>query len=471
MHKMMILPLLMLVFAAAMAGGEKEKPLPKGLPPYGPLKPFVAPQVTVEKLSNGLTLWLVARPGFPKVAITLAVRGGYSADPKDLPGVSDLILATIDQGTKTRDAKRIAQDLQAAGGDLSGASGSDSLVLSTQVLAGKLGAGLDVLADVVQNATFPDDEVALAKRNQADALRAQEADPGFLARRAVAKAMFGSHPYSVISATQESIAKTTAATLRSEYARRFRPDQALLVVVGDFDAVQFRAGADKLFGKWANPTGPAAEAAVAPSAPNPHAVFVVARPDSVQTTLEIEGFGPTRQEADYAAAEVANALYGGMFGSRLINNIREDKGYTYSPGSGLQARRAIGVLSTRADVRNAVTGASLNEISYELNRMATTAPGDDELARAQRFLVGLQAIRLQSAASVAGQLANLWIQGLPPETLGEEAARIPKVTVADVEAVGRKYFPFSRQTIVVVGVEKEIQEQFAPFGLDVKPAL
>ena len=159
-----------------------------------------------------------------------------------------------------------------------------------------------------------------------------------------------------------------------------------------------------------------------------------------------------------------------MFGSRLITNIREDKGYTYSPGASLQGRRDAGLLQTHADVRNAVTGATVNEVQYELDRMATTSPTGDEIAHAQRYLVGTKALILQIERAVAQQLATLWVFGLPPEELGGESEKIQKVTAQDVEDAGRKYFPFSRQTVVAVGEGKVIRDQLGVFGLEVKPA-
>ena len=449
---------------------EKPHPLPKDMPPYGPLARFHAPQVQAKKLDNGLTLWLVPRPGFPKIAFAFGVRGGMAVDPKELPGLSQLLIATLDQGTKTRTARQIAEELQAAGGDLTGSAQADDLAVNTTVLASKADAALSVLADVFENATFPDGEVELAKRNAADQLTANEADPDFLARRALAKVMFGKHPYGVISPTQDSISKTAAADLRREYARRFRPDQTLLVSVGDFDPAALAAAIEKQFGSWKAPAEALAPDMAKPARDNAHAVFFVDRADSVQTTLGFGAFAPNRADPDYAAAEVANAIFGGMFGSRLIANIREDKGYTYSPGASLQGRRDAGMLETRADVRNAVTGASVNEIDYELNRMATTSPTDEELTRAQRYLVGIEAIRLQRQASVAGQLTGLWILGLPPEELGRESEKIQKVTIEQVDAAGRKYFPASRQTIVAVGEAKVIKDQLGVLGLEIKPA-
>lgn len=460
-----LITIFLLAFAVPVRAEQKAPPLPKDLPSYGPTVPFHTPKVEVSKLANGMTLWLVPRPGFPKVAFALAVRGGMASDPKDLPGLSQLLFATLDQGTKTRNARQIAEEIQAAGGDLSGDARADILLVETDVLAEKTDAALQVLADVFQNATFPDSEVALAKRNAADDLRGQEANPGFLANRELSKELFGSHPYSVVSPTQESISATTAGEIRKVYGRRLRPDQTLLVAVGDFQSAALTSAVEKDFGSWKSPEEAPVAAVSKPAENNPHAVFVIERPGSVQTTFAIAAFGPIERDPGFAAAEVANAIYGGMFGSRLVTNIREDKGYTYSPQAFLQTRSQAGIFQTRANVRNAVTGASLNEIDYELNRMATTAPTPDEVERARRYLVGLQAIRLQSQESVAGQLATLWSYGLPPEELGLESQRIQKVTAQDVEEAGRKYFPASRQTIVAVGEEKVIREELAPFGL------
>jgi predicted Zn-dependent peptidase len=452
------------------SGAEKSKPLPKDLPPYGALEPFKAPQVTARTLSNGLSLWLVPRIGFPKDSFAVAVRGGLAWDPKDRPGLSDLITAAVDQGTKTRTAKQIAEELQGAGGDLSSGANSDSIVVATSVLSSKGEAGLTILADVLQNATFPDSEVELAKRNAVESLRSQEADPSFLARRALAKAVFADHPYSVISGTQGSIQKATAEDLRHEYAKRFRPDQAVLVAVGDFQPDKLMATIESLFGMWSAAKESPLAAVQKPSRPAPHEVFYVERAGSVQTNMLVGTLGPTRGDPDYASTQVADAIYGGMFGSRLTMNIREDKGYSYSPWSHLASRHQAAILQTWAAVRNEVTGASLNEINYELNRMATTEPELEEVSQAQRYLTGTRALELQSQGAVARELAQLWIFGLSPEELGAESARIQKVTAKDVAQVGTKYFPASRQTIVTVGEKKVIEEQLAPFGLRVEQA-
>src|SRR5215471_8643376 len=455
---------LALLFAAA-AQAQKEAPLPKDLPAYGPQPVFQVPDVKVSKLDNGLTVWLVPQPGIPRVAFRVVLLGGLAADPPGRPGLSELLARTLNQGTKTRSARQIAEEIQAAGGDLGISASRDSTLVTTTVLSSKTEPAVSLLADVLENASFPDNEVALARRNLSDSLRQREAQPGFQANRALARALFGSGPYSTIAPTQDSLSQMTAEELRQEFARRFRPDQAILVAVGDFDPAKMSAMLKEKLGTWKAPAAPATAVNAKPSAAPPHAVTFVARPNSVQTTLVLASFGPLRSDPDYEAADVANAIYGGTFTSRLIVNIREDKGYTYSPGSNLDTLRQAGVLRTQADVRNAVTGASLNEITYELNRMATTSPTEEELNRAKRFLLGIEAITLQVRSAVAGELTELWLNGLGPEGISTYNQKVSAMKAEDVDSAARKYFPASRMTIVAVGEEKVIHDALEPFGL------
>ncbi len=455
---------------AATAYAQKEQPLPKDLPAYGPQNPLQPPEVKIVKLENGLTVWLVSRPGFPKVAFSISVDGGLAADPSDRPGLSELLAKTLGQGTAARSAKKIAEEIESAGGDLYITATRDRVSVTTNVLSSKTDAALAVLGDVLENATFPDSEVAVAKKNASDTLRQNEAQPSFQANRALSRVMFPGNPYSVVSPTQESLAQMTPAELRAEFARRFRPDHAVLVAVGDFESAGMTRLIQAKLGGWKAPATPAVAAAPKPLAAPAHAIYFVARPNSVQSTLLFAAFGPLRGDADYEATEVANAIYGGIFSSRLVLNIREDKGYTYSPFAFVQTLKSAGLVRTQADVRNAVTGASFNEITYEMNRLATTDPTDEELGKAKRFLLGIEAIQLQSRQALAGELANLWGNGLTPDEIGNYGKKIEGVSTKDADAAARKYFPSSRMTIVAVGEEKVLRDSLAPFGLPIQAA-
>jgi zinc protease len=465
-----ILAAICALILTASAYAQKEQPLPKDLPAYGPQNPLQAPDVKIVKLENGLTVWLVSRPGFPKVAFSISVDGGLAADPNDRPGLSELFAKVLGQGTTNRSAKQIAEEIQAAGGDLSIFSTRDRTSVTANVLSSKMEAALSVLADVLENASFPESEVAVAKKNASDELRQNESRPSFQANRALARVMFPGNPYSVVSPTQESLAQMTAGDLRAEFARRFRPDHAVLVAAGDFETAKMTAAIQAKLGGWKAPSTPAVGATPKPSAAPPHSIYFIARPNSVQSTLVFAAFGPLRGDADYEATEVANAIYGGIFSSRLLLNIREDKGYTYSPFAIVQTLKSAGLVRTQADVRNAVTGASFNEITYEMNRLATTDPTDEELVKSKRFLLGIEAIQLQSSQAVAGELAGLWGDGLTPDEIGNYGKKIASVSTVDVNAAAQKYFPASRMTIVAVGEEKVLRESLAPFGLPIQPA-
>jgi predicted Zn-dependent peptidase len=450
---------------ACIALGQKEAPLPKDLPPYGPEKPLAAPEVQASKLDNGLTVWLISEPGFPQIALDLAARGGFAADPADRPGISRLLANTIAQGTATRSAKQVAQEMQAAGGELRVLPHTDFMEISTTILSAKAESGIAVFSDVAQRASFAGSEVELAKRNAADELKQQESQPSFLARRATAQVLFGDHPYHVIAPTLASIDATTPADLRSAFAQRFRPDQALLIAVGDFQTSKMLDMIRASFSAWKAPSAAPPAPVAAPPPEAKHAIFIVPRPGSIQTTLQLAAFGPLRGDPDYAAAQVVNAFYGGQFGSRLTLNIREDKGYTYSPYSYLQPYSAAGTIITLADVRNEVTAPTLNETIYELNLLFTTSPTDRELTTAKRYLVGSEAINLQARSAVASELAEDWIDGLPSDEIGIYGKKVADTTSAEVDAAARKYFPAVRTAIVAVGEEKVIVDALAPFGI------
>lgn len=455
--------------AGALAAAEKNA-LPKDLPAYGQTQPVKTPDVKELKLANGMTVWLAPQPGFPKAAFTLVVRGGFAIDPKDRPGLSDLIAAVVTQGTATRSAKQIAEEIATAGGDLSADATPDATFVETSVLSEKTATALTLLADVVRHAAFADHEVSIARENLVSELEANEADPAFLSRRALYRTIFRDHPYSVMSPTKAALRAATPTELRREYARRFRPEHALLVVSGDFTEQSIAPAIHAAFDDWKGAGEAAAVETPKPPASVSRTLVYVPRANSVQTTLLIGTLGPNRRDPDYAAARMAVAIYGGMFGSRLVTNIREDKGYTYSPGARSVLLREAGLLATRADVRNEVTGASFNEISYELNRMATTTPEPLEIESARRYILGSTALSLQSRQSVSHMLANLWVDSLPSNELARQSAAIEKVNAEDVQRVGKKFYPAWRMSVVAVGEEKVIRDELGPFGFEFQRA-
>ncbi len=453
---------LTLLTVLPLAAAEK-KPLPKDLPPFGQDKPLPVPTIAQSTTPEGLTVWLVKRTGFPKLAAVLAARGGTAADPKGLEGVAELLADTIKEGTARRTSRQIAEQLQSVGGELSASATDDAMILSANGLGTGAGRLIEILADVALNAAFPAQEVELAKTNALQNLEVRASTPEFLAEKAFAKAVYGDHPYHVVSATAETIEAVTPEVLEREHGRRFRPERALLVVVGEFDATAVARQVTRAFAGWKGRGD-----APSPTPPSPAAgsrrILLVDRPGSVQSSI-IAGrtsFGAT--DPDYFPTLVANTVFGGSFASRLTENIREDKGYTYSASSSAQTYEKGGLLEVRADVRNEVTAPTLLETFYELDRMGATSPTDEELSRAKRFQAGLFVLRNQLQGAVARTLATNWVNGLPPSALGEFVPKVGAVTAEQVRKVGRAIFSSNTQTIVVVGDALKVKDELALFG-------
>jgi|CXWL01.1.fsa_nt_gi predicted Zn-dependent peptidase len=441
----------------------KEAPLPAALPAFGPDKPLPVPAIQESTLANGLTVWLLPRPGMPRVAATLAVRGGTASDPAGLEGTAEIFAGVLKEGTKTRSSQQLAEQFQGIGGQIDATTNDDAVLVTANSLSSGTSRMLELLADVAINPTFPDAEVELAKANALQGLAAAMAQPEFWADETFARAVFGEHPYRITHASEAAIGAVTAAGLREQHLRRFRPERALLIVAGAFDAKAVAKDIAKRFGRWK-----ASGEAVALPGPAPRTyarkALLVDRPDSIQSTVRVGRPSLKVSDPDYYRLLVANTIYGGSFGSRLTQNIREDKGYTYSPGSAAQTFAEGGLFATNAAVRTEVTAASLMEIFYELDRVGTTTVGSDELARAKRYQTGLYLLRNQITGAVVGTLVGNWIKGLPPQALSEFVAKVDAVTADDVQRLGRTMMRSRDQIVVVGGDRAKIAESLQQFG-------
>jgi zinc protease len=448
---------------AVPARAAGDRPLPKELPPFGRDKPLPAPAVDHRALANGLQVWLLARPGFPKVTAELVVRGGTAADPAELAGTAEVLVAAVKEGTTRRSSRQIAEELQGVGGEMSVEADRDAIHLTAEGLARGADTLIAVLADVAQHAAFPSDEVELVKENTLADLAAREATPEFTVDRVFTAALFGEHPYRTIAPTAEAVRSLTPALLRREYARRFRPARALLLVVGDVDEPRIVRGVEQAFGGWR-----AEGAAAPPLAPAPAGatsrILLVDRPGSVQAEIRVGRPAMAATDPGYFPALVANTIFGGSFGSRLVANIREDKGYTYSPESRLRAYERGGALVVSAAVRTEVTAATLLEIDYELDRLGATPVTADELARAKRYQSGLYLLRNATQSDLVRSLATAWVDGLPPSSLGEFVPKVEAVTAEQVRGAGRTLFASRRQVVVIGGDAARLEPELRQFG-------
>ncbi|HEV2607544.1 MAG TPA: pitrilysin family protein [Xanthomonadaceae bacterium] len=439
------------------------EPLPKDLPAYGKERSLPALKIEQRKLANGLTVWVLPREdGPPKVRYVLAIRGGLAADPPRQPGFSSMLADLLKEGTASRDALRVAQDLQSYGGDLQTEAGVDGITLTMSGLASNAAKTITLLSEIAMQPAFPQREVELGKLNAVAALLASEADPDYQARRAMGRLVFAGHPYGRVLPTQASILSITPDMLHAEHGSRFRPDQALLVITGRIAPDMAFQLAESVFGDWRAEGRPLDATPRAPTEVAPGHVFV-ARDDSVQSAIRIGRPVIAADSPDYFPLLLTNAVLGGGFRSRLNQNLREDKGYTYGAGSGFRAERAGGAVVAYANVRNEVTGAALAQFIREFSLLGSKPVSDDELAQTKHYLAGGYLLFKQQQAQVAAALADYWLVGLPPQTLSDYVPKLQAVTATQVQAMARKYFAPKDQSIVVVGVA-DVKSQLAPFG-------
>jgi predicted Zn-dependent peptidase len=468
MKKLMLTLAISLAFAPAAfaANPAAEAPAAKAgaMPAYGKDKPIPTPKIVKKTLANGMTVWVVPRKGLPRVDYVLAVRGaGYAADDSAHPGFANLLAGMINEGSAKRDSRAIAEAAQGMGGSVAAGASSDGISVQANAVASQAGAMMSLLAEVARTPSFPANEVELTKANALQSLRAMEATPRFRAERAINQAVYGEHPYGHTQPTEAAINSVTQDLLRTEHARRFRPDRALLVITGRVQEAEAMKLAQAAFGDW-KAEGPAlAETAPAPRAATP-ARILLPRAGSVQSTIRVGGPGIQASADEQVPLRLASTILGGGFSSRVNINLREQKGYTYGASAGARMNRVGGAIVGGADVRNEVTGAALSEYFGEYKRIGSELVPADEMTMNKRYVAGGYLISNQLQGAVANTLAQNWLIGLPPEFLGQYVPLIQKVTPQQVREVSKKYFAPEAQSIVVVGDPAAVAEQLKPYG-------
>jgi zinc protease len=432
-------------------------------PALGPESPVAWPKRTVRTLSNGLQVVLVESRTFPKISAQLYFRSGNAVVAHSAPGLAEMTAAVVRTGTASRPSRRIEEDLRRMGAGLGTHAGADSSAISASGL-GEFSSGiLDLLADIARNASFPEDEFERERRQRLEELKIERTTPGFLASERLRRILFGAHPYAVVAPTEEQLAGFTRDQSAEFYRRHYVPAESLLIVVGDFFADTMLEEIEKIFGAWQAPK-PQAPVSAAPPRQLGRRVHLVHRPGAVQTQVLLGNLAITRRDPDWYRLILANSIFGGAFHSRLVMNIREQKGYTYSPGSGVNALRQLGYFTVRAAVRNDVAAATLTEMFYEMDRMRSIPVSAEELDSARSYLTGVFSLGVATQDGLLGQLSTVYLDQLPEGYLESYRERIRALTAADVLAAARRHFDSANEQIVLVGDRAQIGEQAALFG-------
>ncbi len=433
-------------------------------PGPGPARPLNLPKVTEKKLANGLTVVLAPLPNVPKISTILTFRSATTASDRDAhPGIAQIVASVANEGTDTRTSKQLKEELRAIGGTLGLGSDADSTTMSASALAEFSAQLFELMSDVAQHPSFPETEVKLAQENTIQQIRAGRADPGFLVNERFQKAVFGNHPYGFVVPDEKSISSLTREDLKAFVTKYYIPNAAHLIIVGDIDVDKTYAEIEKAFGSWKTGTVPPDENPPVPKR-DKRQIYFVNRPGSIQSAIYIGNVSIPRKDKDYFAIRTADTIYGSSFYSRLTRNIREQKGYTYSPFSTSDTRAKTGAFLAGAFVRNEVTGPTLLEIFYELDRMRVLPVTDEELNAAKEFSTGNFSVELASQFGLAGRINTIYTYDLDKSFINDFRPKIEALTPADIQRAAAKYFDTYRAAIVIVGDWDKVKDQVTPFG-------
>ncbi|MFN0139483.1 MAG: M16 family metallopeptidase [Pyrinomonadaceae bacterium] len=433
--------------------------------PPSPLAPveFDIPKPFKTMLENGLDVVLFEDKRLPLVSYRLAFHSGDANDPSEHTGLSSAIASMLTEGTEDYTSRQFAEKIERLGAGLSASSSEDFTIIAASALSLYSSEVLHLLAEVVLRPVFPEDELDLYRRNTVEHLKFQRSQSPFLAGEQAVRLIYGDHPYARISPAAADVEKLDRNMMSKFHASTFIPNNAMLIAVGDVERDDFLSEVNDLFGDWQQGTVPA-QKFPSPPARDGRTLTLVDRPDSAQSNIVLGNLAINRTDADYFPVLVMNQVLGAGASSRIFMNLREEKGYTYGAYTRLNTKRLAGDIEATAEVRNEVTGESLKEFFYELERIRESNVGDDELADAKSFLTGVFPIRAETQEGLTNLIVNQHLYGLPENYLQTYRANIDAVTVADVKRVAGAYVRPDEMAIVIVGDATQVLPQVKAYA-------
>ncbi|WP_250285781.1 M16 family metallopeptidase [Frankia sp. CiP1_Cm_nod2] len=424
---------------------------PSVIPPVAATVAAELPTVAERTLPGGLRVLVVRRTTVPLVEVRLRIPFTGLGAAHQARG--ELLAETLFTGTQLRDRVELATVVQSLGGALSTWVDADRLAIVGSALATNLVPLLDLIAEVLTGATYPSGEFAGERDRLVEEATIAHSQPALIAREGLLRRLYGDHPYGSETPVPDVVSQVTEADVRTLHAARVSPVGAVLTLVGDVEPQAALERVEAVLGDW---RGTAADAVPPLPALRTGPVVIINRPGAVQTNIRIGGPAVDRHHPAYAAQRLASTIFGGYFSSRLVSNIREDKGYTYSPRSSLDYPVAGSRFTVTADVATDVTGPALLEIFYELGRMALLPVSDEELDAARQYAIGTLALSTATGVGLASTLSALAGAGIGVGYLHDHPAALAKVTARDVLEISAQVFAPTRLVTVLVGDAEKI---------------
>ena len=442
---------------AAAQASNADEPWRATMPKGAAAKAVELPTPQSEKLANGLTLILNERRGLPVVAASIVLRTGSDANPIDKPGLANFVAAMLDEGTMSRNALQIADQVAQLGGSLATGSSMDATTVSGRSLSKNFGSLLDVMADVTLRPSFPAEELDRQRAQRLGQLAQIRDNPTQVVGQVTARVLFGDkHPYGYPEiGTEASVKAITRDDLAAFWKQNFVANNAALVVAGDISMAELKALAEKSFGSWQQGT-PAQPTLTAPTAIPPR-IVIVDKPGSPQTELRVATIGAARSSPDFRPLQVMNIGLGGLFSSRINMNLREQHGYTYGAFSQFTFRKSAGPFQVGSGVRTDVTAPSVAEIFKELRGMVERPMDQAELQRAKDSLANSLAGAFETSADAVANFSNVFTYNLGLDYYPKYAQEVNRVTPDQTLAVSKQYLVPGNMVVVAVGDRKVIQ--------------
>ena len=408
------------------------------------------PPYEIQTLPNGLQVVVVMHHEQPSVSMRMLVRVGTASDPRDQMGIAHLTASLLDQGTTTRSAQEMNDDVDFIGGVMGAGAGSDLTFVQMIVMKDSFEKGMRMLSDMARHPAFSPAEIDRQRQQTMSGLKVSLEDPEYIANSVFDRLVYGFHPYGMPdTGTPESIARLTRADLEAFHSRYFIPNNAILAIVGDVTAEESFAAAKKIFGDWEK-RDLVPDQFIAPPEPT-RRVVVVNKPDAVQTEIRVGHIGIPRTHPDYMAVNLAIRILGGEGSNRLHQVLRTERGLTYGAQANMDTLKDAGDFEAETNTRSEATGEVLRLIVDEFWRLQRERVGEGELSSAKAYLTGSFPLTIETPGSIAMQVVNALFYGLPLQQLQNFRERVNAVTVDDIQRVAQTLLRPDRLSVVLVG--------------------
>ncbi len=466
-HSVWSLTFAALLVAVSLPLVAQQRPDRTTPPAPGPTPALSLPAPQKFTLANGLRVWLLEQHEVPLVQANLVVLSGASADVPGQFGAAAMTAAMLDEGAAGKAALAIADEVEFLGATLSTSASFDASAVRLSTPAAKLGDALGLMATVALTPDFPTEELERLRTERLTGLLQARDDPASLVGLAFPRLLFGpEHRYGTSAGGTETSLKALGVTeLKTFHRSHYRPDNAVLIVVGDTTTSALRPLVEARFGAW-KADGPAAPPFPVRASPQPgkRQIFLVDKPGAAQSQIRIGLVGVPRSTPDYIALDVLNTVLGGSFTSRLNTNLRETHGYSYGAMSRFDMRRAAGPFFATAGVQTDKTAEALKEFFNELTAILRPVPAD-ELARFRNYAALGFAGEFETSSQLAGKLEEMAVYGLPDDVFSKYVDAVQAVTSADLTRVAKQYLLLDRMAVVVVGDRATIEAPIRAAGL------